>query len=79
MTQNKGNKDPNNQLQNRHKKNKASTRTNQPNRIPQNKDLVKKNTKSLNRDIIKLKSESKPTTLLFSSNQNRIKQPNNQP
>jgi hypothetical protein len=79
MTQNKGNKDPNNQLQNRHKKNKASTRTNQPNRIPQNKELVKKNTKSLNRDIIKLKSEPKPTALLFSSTENRIKQPNNQP
>jgi 16S rRNA C1402 N4-methylase RsmH len=79
MTQNKGNKDPNNQLQNRHKRNKALTRTNQPNRIPQNKELIKKNTKSLNRDIIKLKYESKLTTLLFSSNQNRIKQPNNQP
>jgi hypothetical protein len=78
MTQNKGNKDPNNQLQNRHKRNKALTRTNQPNRIPQNKELIKKNTKSLNRDIIKLKYESKLTTLLFSSNQNRIKQPNNQ-
>uniref|UniRef100_A0A2K1Z0F8 Uncharacterized protein n=1 Tax=Populus trichocarpa TaxID=3694 RepID=A0A2K1Z0F8_POPTR len=68
MTQNKGNKDPNNQLQNKHKRNKASTRTNQPNRIPQNKELIKKNTKSLNRNIIKLKSESKPTTLLFSLN-----------
>jgi hypothetical protein len=42
MTQNKGNKDPNNQLQNRHKRNKALTRTNQPNRIPQNKELIKK-------------------------------------
>jgi hypothetical protein len=46
MTQNKSNKDPNNQLQNKHKRNKASTRTNQPNRIPQNKELIKKNTKS---------------------------------